>query len=101
MLDAPAAFGLFTLYRKSDSRVPEGFPRLAEGSDAWVAFAQSRFYVRIRRPALPGGRAAALEAARFLARALPEDWALPSLVDYLPREHLVPGSDVFLMGHRP
>lgn len=100
MLDAPAAFGLFTLYRKPDSRVPEGFPRLAEESDAWVAFAQSRFYVRIRRPALPGGRAAALEAARFLARALPEDWALPSLVDYLPREHRVPGSDVFLMGHR-
>ncbi len=100
MLDAPAAYGLFTLYRKSDSRVPEGFPRLAEESDRWVAFAQSRFYVRIRRPALPGGPAAALEAGRFLAQALPADWALPSLVDYLPREHRVPGSEVFFMGHR-
>ena len=100
MLDAPAAFGLFTLFRKPDTRVPEGFPRLAEESQDWVAFAQSQFYVRIRRPALPGGRAAALEAARFLARSMPEDWALPSLVDYLPREHRVPGSEVFLMGHR-
>lgn len=100
MLDAPAAYGLFTLYRKSDSRVPEGFPGLAEESDRWVAFAQSRFYVRIRRPALPGGPAAALQAGRFLARALPADWALPSLVDYLPREHRVPGSEVFFMGHR-
>ena len=100
MLDAPAAYGLFTLYRKTDSRVPEGFPRLAEESGQWVAFAQSRFYVRVRRPALPAGRAAALEAARFLSKALPADWALPSLVGYLPREHLVPGSEVFLMGHR-
>ena len=99
MVDTPAAYGLFTLYRKPDSRVPEGFPRLAEESDQWVAFAQSRFYVRVRRPALPAGRAAALEAARFLAKALPADWALPSLVDYLPREHLVPGSEVFFMGH--
>lgn len=100
MLDAPAAYGLFTLYRESDSRVPQGFPRLAEEGAPWTAFAQSRYYVRIRRPALPGGRAAALEAARFLARALPADWALPSLVDYLPPQHLVPGSEVFLMGHR-
>ena len=100
MLDAPAAYGLFTLYRKSDSRAPQGFPRLAEESDRWVAFAQSRFYVRIRHPDLSGGRRAALEAGRFLARALPADWALPSLVDYLPREHLAPGSEVFLMGHQ-
>ena len=100
MLDAPAAYGIFTLFRKSDSRVPEGFPRLAEESNDWVAFAQSRFYVRVGRPALSAGRAAALDAARFLARSLPDDWALPSLVDYLPREHLVPGSEVFLMGHR-
>ncbi len=100
MLDAPAAYGVFTLYRKSHSRVPEGFPRLVEESEHWTAFAQSRFYVRIRRPALPAGRAAALEAARFLAQALPADWALPSLVDYLPRQHLVPGSEVFFMGHR-
>ncbi len=100
MLDAPAAYGVFTLYRNPDSRVPEGFPRLAEESEHWTAFAQSRFYVRIRRPALPAGRAAALEAARFLAKALPADWALPSLVDYLPGQHLVPGSEVFFMGHR-
>ena len=100
MLDAPAAYGLFTLFRKPDSRVPEGFPRLAEESDQWVAFAQSRLYVRIRRPALPGGRAAALAVGRFLAQALPADWALPSLVDYLPRQHLVAGSEVFFMGHR-
>ena len=100
MLDAPAAYGVFTLYRKSDSRVPRGFPRLAEESDQWLAFAQSQFYVRIRRPALPGGRAAALEAGRFLARSMPSDWVLPSLVDYLPREHRVAGSEVFLMGHR-
>lgn len=100
MLDTPAAFGLFTLFRKPGSRVPEGFPRLAEESDQWVAFAQSRFYVRIGRSDLPAGRAAALQAARFLARSLPDDWALPSLVDYLPREHLVAGSEVFLMGHQ-
>lgn len=100
MLDPPAAYGLFTLYRESDSRVPEGFPRLAEESDHWIAFAQSQFYVRIRRPARPGGRTSALEAARFLAQALPADWALPSLVDYLPRQHRVPGSEVFFMGHR-
>lgn len=100
MLDAPAAYGLFTLFRKSDSRVPEGFPRLAEESDQWVAFAQSRFYVRIGRSDLPAGRAAALQAARSLARSLPADWSLPSLVDYLPREHLVAGSEVFLMGHQ-
>ena len=100
MLDAPAAYGLFTLFRKPDSRVPDGFPRLAEESADWVAFAQSQFYVRIRRSTLPAGRAAALEAARFLARSLPDDWALPSLVNYLPREHLVPGSEVFLMGHQ-
>ena len=100
MLDTPAAYGLFTLYRKSDSRIPEGFPRLAEESDRWVAFAQSRFYVRVERLALPGGPATALEAGRFLARALPADWELPSLVDYLPREHRVPGSEVFFMGHR-
>lgn len=100
MLDAPAAYGLFTLYRKSDSRAPQGFPRLAEESGQWVAFAQSQFYVRIRPAALPAGRAAALEAARFLARSMPSDWALPSLVDYLPRENRVPGSEVFFMGHR-
>lgn len=99
MLDAPAAYGLFTLYRKSDSRASQGFPRMAEESDQWVAFAQSRFYVRIRHPDLPGGRGAALQAGRLLARALPADWALPSLVDYLPREHRVPGSEVFFMGH--
>ena len=100
MLDAPAAYGLFTLYRKSDSRAPQGFPRLAEESNQWVAFAQSQFYVRIRPSTPPAGRAAALEAARFLARSMPSDWALPSLVDYLPREHRVPGSEVFIMGHR-
>ncbi len=100
MLDSPAAYGLFTLYRKPDSRVPDGFPRLAEESDGWIAFAQSHFYVRVQRPAQPGRGAAALEAARVLAQGLPDDWALPSLVEYLPRKHLVAGSEVYVMGHR-
>ena len=99
MLDSVAAYGVFTLYRKPDSSVPDGFPRLAAESDEWIAFAQSHFYVRIQRSARPPWRVTALKAARLLSQALPTDWLLPSIVHYLPQQHRVAGSEVFVMGH--
>ena len=99
MLDYVAAYGVFTLYRKPDSSVPDGFPQMAAESEAWIAFAQSNFYVRIRRPARPPWRVTARQAARYLSQALPTDGLGPSIVDYLPRQHRVAGSEVFVMGH--
>ncbi len=100
MSDFAAAYGVFTLYRKPGSPVPEGFPKLAAESEAWIAFAQSNFYVRIRRPVRPPWRVTAFKAAQYLSQALPTGELLPSIVDYLPRPHRVAGSEVFVMGHR-
>ena len=100
MLDSPAAYGLFTLYRQSDSRVPKGFPRLVEESDHQIAFVQSQFYVRIRWTNNSGGPRKGIEVARLLAQALPVNWTYPRLVNYLPQKHLVAGTEVYVMGHQ-
>lgn len=100
MLDSPAAYGLFTVYREIDSRVPKGFPGLVEESDHQIAFVQSQFYVRIRWNNKSGGSRKAIEIARSFAQALPVNWTYPRLVDYLPQKNLVAGTEMYFMGHQ-
>lgn len=100
MLDSVAAYGIFTLYRTPDSTPLHSFKTMAAESQDWIVFAQDHFFVRIRRHASPSARPVALKIAHFLSQALPKHFLLPSIIHHLPQQHLVVGSEIFVMGHQ-
>lgn len=100
MLDSVAAYGIFTLYRTSESTPLHGFKTTAAESQESIVFAQDHFFVKIRRNTSPSTRPVAIKIAQFLSQALPENFLFPSIVHYLPQQHLVMGSEKFVMGHQ-
>jgi len=100
MLDSVAAYGIFTLYRTPDSTPLHGFKTIAAESQEAIVFSQGHFFVKIRRNTSPSARPVALKIARFLSQALPRNFLFPSIIHYLPQQHLVVGSEIFVMGHQ-
>ena len=99
MLDTIAAYGIFTFYRTSQSKILQSFPVMAHQDPDWIAFAQSDFYVQVYQQVdSNSSKTLGLKIALYLSEVLPRDWELPSIVHHLPKNNKIPNSELFVMG---
>ncbi|MFN8008217.1 MAG: DUF6599 family protein [Terriglobia bacterium] len=99
MIDAPAAYGVFTFLRSSRSSPVPGLKLNAEGTTNGLNLQKGKYYIRLTCISGEGHCVSRLtELAELIANPLSDSTILPEVIRKLPREDRIPRSETFLMG---
>ena len=99
MVDAPAAYGVFTFFRESRSKPVKKVGAEGELTADGLNFQKGKYYVRLACIHGTDGCVSRLfELGQLISDQLPNSSTVPDVVQKLPNEERVPQSEVFLMG---
>ncbi len=99
MVDAPAAYGLFTFFREPQSKPVKKVGTEGELTSDSLSFQKGKYFVRLT--CIRGTNdciSHLLKLGQLMSDPLPDSSTLPAVVTKLPNEERVPQSEVFLMG---
>ena len=99
MIDAPAAYGVFTFFRESQSKPVKKVGTEGELTADSLNFQKGKYFVRLT--CVHGTNQCVshlLKLGQLISDQLPDSSTLPAVVTKLPNEERVPQSEVFLMG---
>ena len=99
MIDAPAAYGVFSFFRETKSKPAKKIGTEGESTADSLNFQKGKYYVRLT--CIQGTRSCIshlFELGQLISNRLPDSSVLPAVVKKLPKQERVPQSEVFLMG---
>ncbi len=101
LIDPTAAYGIFTFLRRPLAKPIKNLGELAVEQDSKILFLQNRFLVTLEPSSpSPAIREILLQAGGIVSDALPRLFSVPPIVKRLPKENLVPQTDLFALGFR-
>ena len=99
MVDAPAAYGLFTFFREPQSKPVKKVGTEGELTANSLNFQKGKYFVRLTCIRETNHCVShLLKLGQLISDQLPDSSTLPAVVTKLPNEERVPQSEVFLMG---